>query len=79
MAFSLRKNVNQLVSTRRSTHDIDVVHGIRFINAVMLLIAHKCMALMFVPYVNRTQMSEVSILNELCNCGKRYKRTGLKL
>lgn len=59
LAFSLRKNFQQLVSMKRSTNDIEVLHGIRFINAFMLLIAHKCMALMFVPYVNRTQMSEV--------------------
>lgn len=59
LAFSLRKNANQLLSTKRSPSDIEVVHGIRFVNAVMLLIAHKCMALMFAPYINRTHMSEV--------------------
>lgn len=65
LAFSLRKNVKQLVSMKRSTDDIEVLHGIRFVNAVMLLVAHKCMALMFVPYVNRTQMSEVRTLFKL--------------
>ncbi|KAK4880106.1 hypothetical protein RN001_008252 [Aquatica leii] len=59
VAFSLRKNVSALFSTERTTNDIESVHGIRFINAFMLVISHKSMALFFIPYMNRTNMSEI--------------------
>lgn len=62
VAFSLRKNVITLISTKRSADDIEAVHGIRFLNAIMLLLAHKSMALFFLPYANRTEMVEVSLL-----------------
>lgn len=35
------------------------MHGIRFLNAYLLIISHKSMALFFNPYINRTAMSEV--------------------
>lgn len=50
-----------LFSTERPKGDIASVHGIRFMNALMLIAAHKSMALFFNPYVNRTEMSEVSL------------------
>ncbi|KAB0797842.1 hypothetical protein PPYR_08835 [Photinus pyralis] len=59
VAFSLKKNLSALFSTRRSSDDIEALHGIRFINAFMLVISHKSMASFFVPYVNRTSMSEI--------------------
>ncbi|KAF5307726.1 hypothetical protein FQR65_LT06597 [Abscondita terminalis] len=59
LAFSLRKNMAALLSTKRTSSDIESVHGIRFINAFMLVISHKSMALFFIPYVNRTNMSEI--------------------
>lgn len=43
----------------RDPSDIQSIHGIRFLNALLLLIAHKSMALFFDPYMNRTQMTEV--------------------
>jgi peptidoglycan/LPS O-acetylase OafA/YrhL len=39
--------------------DIKTAHSIRLFNAIMLLVSHKCMALYFNPYVNRTEMSEL--------------------
>ncbi|KAF5287571.1 hypothetical protein FQA39_LY15900 [Lamprigera yunnana] len=59
VAFSFRKNVSALMSVQRSPHDIEAAHGIRFVNAIMLVISHKSMVLFFVPYVNRTKMSEI--------------------
>ncbi|XP_055682910.1 nose resistant to fluoxetine protein 6-like [Lutzomyia longipalpis] len=58
LTFSLRKNTQSLFSFTRDSNDIASVHGIRFFNAVMLIIAHKSMALFFGPYSNRTEMSE---------------------
>ncbi|RZC36810.1 hypothetical protein BDFB_008800, partial [Asbolus verrucosus] len=58
VAFSLWKNFSSLISVKKSQDDIEAIHGIRFLNAGLLVIAHKCMALFFVPYVNRTEMIE---------------------
>ncbi|GLV41432.1 drop dead [Carabus blaptoides fortunei] len=58
MAFSLKKNITSLISLKRSEGDIASVHGIRFLNAIMLIMAHKSMALFFNPYINRTEMAE---------------------
>lgn len=60
IVFSLKKNLKALFSLKRPQGDISSVHGIRFLNALMLLAAHKSMALFFNPYVNRAEMSLVS-------------------
>uniref|UniRef100_A0A1I8Q534 Nose resistant-to-fluoxetine protein N-terminal domain-containing protein n=1 Tax=Stomoxys calcitrans TaxID=35570 RepID=A0A1I8Q534_STOCA len=57
-AFSLQKNLTWLFSTSSSSDDIEAVHGLRFMNAVMLLISHKSMALFFNAYDNRTEMAQ---------------------
>ncbi|XP_043475076.1 O-acyltransferase like protein-like [Leptopilina heterotoma] len=57
-AFSLSRNLKKLISTNRSVDDIGTLHGVRFLNALMLIVAHKSMALFFNPYANRTEMSE---------------------
>lgn len=59
MAFSLKRNMRKLFSMDRNCGDIASLHGIRAINALMLIVAHKSMALLFNPYVNRTEMAEV--------------------
>ncbi|XP_043250987.1 nose resistant to fluoxetine protein 6-like [Colletes gigas] len=58
LSFSLKRNFKKLVSLERGQNDIATLHGIRAINAIMLLLAHKSMALFFNPYTNRTEMSE---------------------
>jgi len=58
-AFSLYKNVSALFSLSRSPDDIESLHGLRALNAVLVLVAHKTMALLFNPYLNRTTMVEV--------------------
>ncbi|KAH8331979.1 hypothetical protein KR067_006582 [Drosophila pandora] len=57
-AFSLDKNLRWLFSTSSAPGDIEAVHGIRFLNAMMLIFSHKSMAMFFNPYNNRTAMSE---------------------
>lgn len=57
--FSLIKNTRSILSFKEERNDIACLHGIRFLNAMLLLIAHKSMALFFNPYINRTEMSEV--------------------
>ncbi|XP_075155470.1 drop dead [Haematobia irritans] len=58
IAFSLQKNLSWLFSTNSSPDDIEAVHGLRFMNALMLLFSHKSMAIFFNPYNNRTEMAE---------------------
>ena len=58
LSFSIKRNFKKLVSLERQQNDIATLHGVRAINAVMLLFAHKSMALFFNPYTNRTDMSE---------------------
>ena len=59
-AFSLRKNVSVLFSLSRSPDDIESVHGVRAISALLVLAGHKSMALSFNPYLDRTTMAEVN-------------------
>ncbi|XP_053985527.1 nose resistant to fluoxetine protein 6-like [Hylaeus anthracinus] len=58
LSFSLKRNFKKLVSLERGQNDIATLHGVRAINALMLLLSHKCMALFFNPYTNRTEMTE---------------------
>lgn len=60
LAFSLKKNLCSMFSTEKKPNEIEAAHFVRWLNAFMLIFAHKSMALFFVPYVNRTAMSEVS-------------------
>jgi hypothetical protein len=60
-AFSVRKNVSALFSLSRSPDDIESVHGIRAFSALLLLVGHKGLLLLFIPYMNRTAMAEVKL------------------
>lgn len=57
-SFSLIRNTRGLFSLSRSSGDIKTAHAIRFFNAVMLVLSHKCMAIFFDPYSNRTMMTD---------------------
>ena len=56
--FSLIKNAKQLLSWDRVPGDIPTAHAVRCFNAVMLIFAHKSVAMLFNPYINRTEMAE---------------------
>ncbi|XP_031625380.1 nose resistant to fluoxetine protein 6-like [Contarinia nasturtii] len=58
VSFSLWKNSKALFSLDRSPSDVSTIHGIRFINAGLLLISHKSMAVFYNPHTNQTQMIE---------------------
>lgn len=57
--FSLIKNTKSIFNFKRDTNDITSIHGIRAVNAYLLIISHKSMALFFNPYMNRTPMAEL--------------------
>lgn len=59
MSFSLKRTFKSLFSLKRPEGDIKAVHGIRCLNAIMLLVSHKSIAIFFYPYLNRTEMAEV--------------------
>jgi hypothetical protein len=61
-AFSVRKNVSALFSLSRSLDDIESVHGIRAFSALLILVCHKTIALLFNPYFNRTSLAEVNFI-----------------
>ncbi|XP_025992851.1 O-acyltransferase like protein [Solenopsis invicta] len=58
LSFSLKRNIRKLFSLERPKGDIESLHGLRFLNSLLLLTAHKSMAIFFMPYMNRTYMSE---------------------
>lgn len=51
--------MKSLFNLNGSADEVTCLHGIRTLNALALLLSHKCMQLLFYPYVNRTQMTEV--------------------
>lgn len=59
-AFSIHANFKTLVDMNVSSGDISSLHGIRFLNALALLLSHKHAALLFTPYMNRTSMAKVT-------------------
>ena len=61
-AFSLRKNLLALFSLSRSPDDIESIHGVRAFSFILVLMAHKSMALLFNPYLDRTTMAEVNFI-----------------
>lgn len=52
--LSARRSLQRLLDTRAGRGDVACLHGVRGINALGLLVAHKSVALLFKPYVNRS-------------------------
>lgn len=53
-AYSITKNYNSLISTHRTGEDVKVIHGIKFVNAILIFLSHKTVENL-VPAVNRTK------------------------
>ncbi|XP_054263873.1 O-acyltransferase like protein-like [Macrosteles quadrilineatus] len=58
-AFSLTRNIRSLLNTEARQDEVAGLHGARALNAFGLLLSHKQMALMFLPYTNRTDLAQV--------------------
>ncbi|XP_044258314.1 O-acyltransferase like protein-like [Tribolium madens] len=55
MCFSLRQNVSKFLEVKENDgEEIAGLHGIRFLNALALLMSHKSISLFFNPFMNRT-------------------------
>ncbi|XP_070502348.1 O-acyltransferase like protein-like [Chironomus tepperi] len=59
MAFSMKKNFNEIMSTDISPREIPSLHGIRIINSLMLIMGHKTMGVYFQPIINKVETSEL--------------------
>lgn len=60
-SFAVRTNFKSLfISPARD--GFKSIEGVRALNMIALLLCHMVMAKMFLPYLNKTEMSEVSIL-----------------
>lgn len=55
-SFSVYKNWRELTTIDRGADDIRVVHGIRFLNAILIFLCHKTVENL-IPKVNRTEMA----------------------
>ncbi|PSN54851.1 hypothetical protein C0J52_12407 [Blattella germanica] len=60
MAFSIKKNIDELTADLPAEGDINCIHGIRAIFTAALYLAHKVIMLCLSPYTNRVSLTEVS-------------------
>jgi peptidoglycan/LPS O-acetylase OafA/YrhL len=58
LAFSIKKNFNEIISTKTNDKEITTLHGIRFINTMLILVCHKCMEIHYHPIANRTMIKD---------------------
>jgi hypothetical protein len=58
LAFSIKKNFNEIISTEVSDKEITTLNGIRFINTFLIMLCHKCMEIHYHPIANRTQLKD---------------------
>ncbi|KAG8290630.1 hypothetical protein J6590_079027 [Homalodisca vitripennis] len=58
-AFCVRRNVRRLLDTTGAQGEVSALNGVRALNAMALLLSHKQMALLFLPFVNRTQLAQL--------------------
>lgn len=69
-AFSMRANWQKLMSLETKSDDISTIHGIRFINAILIFLCHKSTQGL-IPCLNRTWMAfeslhPASVLLRIC-------------
>ncbi|XP_024082192.1 O-acyltransferase like protein-like isoform X2 [Cimex lectularius] len=57
--FSLKRNFSSLMKTEPAEKEINAINGTRVLSALALLLSHKHMALLYIPYVNRTAMAKM--------------------
>ena len=62
-SFSVVQNSKYLFSTQQNPKEIQAVHSIRFVSAILIYISHKA-ADHFSPIANRTELSIVSATSE---------------
>jgi len=58
-SFLIRNNFNSLFIAP-TRNGFKIIQGIRALNMIGLLLCHMVMAKMFLPYINKTEMSQVN-------------------
>lgn len=59
-AFSITKNIKDVVSSNVNSNEIRSVHGIRFVNVLLVYLSHKSMIMTYSPYANKSYLEERS-------------------
>lgn len=59
MAFSLKRNMRDLLRTDVPDDDISCLHGLRAIFSLIIYILHRQVFGLFVPMTNRTELAEI--------------------
>jgi hypothetical protein len=62
MAFSVRKNVEELLAELPSEGDVNCIYGVRALCTIMLYIIHKVGAIGYTPYSNKIVFTEVTVI-----------------
>jgi hypothetical protein len=61
MAFSLRKNIRELMADLPAEGDINCIYGVRALCTTAIYVTHIVFILGFIPYSNRVALTEVSL------------------
>ncbi|KAL1492211.1 hypothetical protein ABEB36_012693 [Hypothenemus hampei] len=61
-AFAIQNNLKSALKISKNSNEYTSVHGVRFFSALALLMAHKTMALLYNPYINKTWMAETQAM-----------------
>jgi hypothetical protein len=67
MAFSLRKNIRELMADLPAEGDINCIYGVRALCATAIYVGHIVFALAFSPYSNRVALTEVPLYKRYQN------------
>jgi hypothetical protein len=59
LAFSLRRNAQDLLCTDAQDDDICCLHGLRAVFSLVIYLIHRGVFGLFVPFVNRTELAQV--------------------
>ncbi|PNF21731.1 hypothetical protein B7P43_G10364 [Cryptotermes secundus] len=60
MAFSVHKNMRELLAELPAEGDINCIYGVRALCTMTVYLTHKVIAVAFSPYSNRVELTEVS-------------------
>ncbi|XP_066252059.1 nose resistant to fluoxetine protein 6-like [Euwallacea similis] len=61
--FAIQKNFKSLITVAsKNGRNFSSIHGVRFFSALALLMAHKTMASLYNPYINKTRMTEIQAM-----------------
>jgi hypothetical protein len=75
MAFSVGKNLRELLAELPAEGDINCIYGVRALCTIAVYLAHKVITLASSPYFNRVKLTEVT--GHCCHVYESDYRLGL--